>query len=148
MGLKPMIRIAAFFVLGVVSLHAQDRPKNIKILFVNGKNGKPMESERLLIFLGNSPEEVRFHKGNADLHTDGSGSTQLLNEKAFSYLQVFVDFRTLCQDRPNNYAFSIDEVLRLGAQTPNNCSKAFHPNEPGTLIVYARQPILRERMAW
>jgi hypothetical protein len=123
--------------------------KDVTIRLVNGKSGKPMEHERLLVFFGSSPQDVRFHKGSIDLHTDSKGEATLpSNESTFLYFQAFVDLRTLCQKNPNDRSFAVADILRDGEQTPNTCGKVAIPKTPGTFVIYARPATLREKMAW
>ena len=123
--------------------------KAVTIRLVNGKSGKPMDHERLLVFFGSSPQDVRFHKKSIDLHTDSKGEATLSsNEPTFLYFQVFVDFRTLCEKNPNDHSFAIEDILRDGEQTPNICGKVAVPKTPGTFVIYARPATLKEKMAW
>ena len=130
-------------------LFAFGQSKTVTIRLVNGKNGKPMEHERLLIFFGSSPQDVRFHKGPIDLHTDSKGEATLpSNELTFLYFQVFVDFRTLCEKNPNDRSFAVADILRDGEQAPNICGEIAIPKTPGTLVIYALPATLKEKMAW
>src|ERR1700693_1474206 len=89
------------FLMTTLPLFAQERPKSITIKLLNGKSDKPIKNERLLIFFGASPHDVRAHTRHLDLHTDSNGEALLpLSEPALVYLQVLVDFRTQCQENP------------------------------------------------
>jgi hypothetical protein len=139
---------ACVLVLTTLSLSAQDISKTLTILLVNGKTGKPMKNERLLVFFGSSPPNVRMEKGFLDPHTNANGAATLrLDEPNLAYLQVWADFRTLCQSDPNDRSFSVADIMKSGVQSPNNCGKIVIPNSPGRLIVYARHSTFREEMA-
>src|SRR5665213_4025722 len=109
--------MASVVLLMTLPRFAFGQSKTVTIRLLNGKNGKPMEHERLLIFFGSSPQDVRFHKGSIDLHTDSKGEAILpLNEPTFLYFQAFVDFKTLCQKNPNDLSFAVADILRDGEQ--------------------------------
>jgi len=144
--LRPLAACVLF--LTTLSLSAQDIPKTLTILLVNGKTGKPMKNERLLAFFGSSAHDVRMEKGFLDPHTNADGEATLrLDEPNLAHLQVWADFRTLCQDDPNDRSFSVADIMKNGMQSPNNCGKIVIANSPGRLIVYARHSTFREEMA-
>lgn len=146
---KSSCLITSVVLFMTIPLFAFGQPKTVTIRLVNGKNGKPMEHERLLVFFGSSSQNVRFHKESIDLHTDSKGEATLpSNGPTFLYFQVFVDFRTLCQNNPNDRSFAVADILRDGEQIPNICGKAAVPKTPGTLVIYARSATLEEKMAW
>jgi hypothetical protein len=139
----------ALLVLMALPLCAQAQAKSLTIRLLNGKSGRPMKNERLLIFFGASPDDVRVHKVHLDLHTDANGEASLpLNEPTLVYLQVLVDFRTLCQEVPNSRSFSVEDTIERGMQTPNNCGQAAAAPTPGTFVVYARPATIKEKMDW
>jgi len=85
-----------------LSLPAQETPKLATIRLVDGKTGKPMGNERLLVFFGASPEGVRFHDGGSlDLHTDTDGVAALplnrLHRHIFRYSWTTGPFARILQ---------------------------------------------------
>jgi hypothetical protein len=141
----PMILVAALGQTPSMPVHGS----GIKVLLVNGKNGKPMKHERLLVFFQSGQSHTLESDNNGtDPHTDDSGYAVIpLPPSHLPYVQVWVDYRTLCQEDPNSRAFSVTQIVSDGASTPNNCGKANHPSSPGTLVVYARPSTLKEQMA-
>jgi hypothetical protein len=129
------------------SLHAQSVSINLEA--INGKDGKPMPHQRLLVFMGDSQEDVRFHKYSQDVTTDEHGNAVLQIPKAtIQWMQVFVDYRTLCQAEPNRRSFSLAKIVGSGEATPNDCSSVRKDLKPNQLVVFARPATLREKRDW
>ena len=106
-----------------------------------------MKHQRLLAFFQSGKAHTLESDNNGDdPHTDNNGYA-VLKASQLPYVQVWVDYRTLCQSDPNHYATSVTEIISRGSATPNNCGNITRNNEPGTLIVYARRSTLREEMA-
>ena len=90
------IAIVAFLMLFGTLAHAQDT--KLTLVAVDGRNGKPLPSQRLLVFTGESQEDVRLHKQSLDVTTDRNGLAVLpISQTKMYWIQVFVDYRTLCQ---------------------------------------------------
>lgn len=118
--------------------------KEIAILALDGKTGRPIANEHLLVFEGDS--QTNIGKKHSDLKTDENGIAMLsLDDPSISRIQVFVDFHVLCQKLPNGNSFSVDEVERNGLATPNICGKATLSNFPSRLVVFAWPPTLLDR---
>jgi hypothetical protein len=64
------------------ALYAQS--VSITLEAVDGKNGKTMPHQRLLVFMGDSQEDVRFHKYSQDVTTD---------ERGYAVLHICTDLR-------------------------------------------------------
>ena len=140
---------AAFTFLGVCSFALRAQGSSITLAAVNGRNGKAMPHQRLLVFMGSSQDEVRFHKLSADVTTDEHGRAVLqIPPGSVQWVQVFADSQTLCQSEPNNRSFSLENVLSSGVSTPNNCGLFLQEPKPGQLTVFSRPPTFREKMAW
>lgn len=129
-----------------VSLWAQE--SRITIQVINGKNGKPIRDARLLIFGGETPDEVKKHaQGNVELVTNENGMASMeVSSTKFKWFQVFVDRMKLCQHAPN--LFSVNDITAAGLQTPNTCSSLTRKAAPGHFIVFARSSTFLERMRW
>lgn len=124
---------------------AQDR--EIKIQAIDGKNGKPIPHQRLVIFGGESAEAPRFHRTAFELTTDDAGIAEMkFSLGNTSWIQVWADGMTLCQSKPNLNSFSVDTILTAGLSTPNSCGSLRKNLTPGTFTVYARPSSLREKM--
>ncbi len=142
----------ALIVLVTTSGRTQSMPTEgsvIKVLLINGKNGKPVKHERLLIFFQSGQSHTLESDNNGtDPHTDANGYAVIsLPPSHLPFVQIWVDYRTLCQSDPNHHAFSVSQIVSDGASTPNDCGKASRQSSPGTLIVYARPSTLKEQMA-
>jgi hypothetical protein len=130
-----------------ISAHAQDT--KLTLVAVDGRNGKPMPAQRLLVFVGESPDDVRLHKHSLDVTTDKDGTAILaITQANIQWIQVLVDFRTLCQTKPNLQSFNVGEIVSSGMTTPNTCGSFRRDVAPSQLIVFARPATLREKMNW
>jgi hypothetical protein len=115
---------------------------------VDGRNEKPLANQRLLVFLGRSPELVRQHSEHTELTTDKEGLADLTVATVDSeWIQVWVDHHVLCQREPNTKSFSVSEILSTGVDAPNSCSSEISQKlTPGRLIVFARPASVLEKM--
>jgi len=142
--------LLASIVVGVGSAASQNTAnQNIVLHVLNGKNGKPISREHLLIYLGTSADDVRLGKKLVNLETDDSGlATLSLGSNPESLIKVWVDhFKTLCQkDSPNKTNFSIQEILKTGLSTPNNCGKVKANPTPKHFFVFVRSYSFWEKL--
>lgn len=144
-GLIPTLCVMAALLGGGGAATAQE--SHIVVRVVDGRNGKPLANQRLLVFAGNSPETVRGHKENFDLITDKEGVADLrIVSPDMRWIQVWVNFHVLCQSRPNARSFSIAEILSKGVSTPNTCGSPRAQPTPGKFIVFARPTHFWEKM--
>lgn len=146
---KPFLAMTLAVYLGLFSfaLHAQSVTINLEA--VNGKDGKPMPHQRLLVFMGDSQEDVSLHKQSQDVTTDEHGHAVLqIPKTTIQWMQVFVDYRTLCQAEPNRRSFSLAKIVESGEATPNDCSSLRKELKPNQLVVFARSATLREKRNW
>jgi hypothetical protein len=133
----------------IASVGAQNSDRTIHIKALNGKNGKPIKYNHLLIFAGGTADVMRQHGQQFDLLTDQLGDAELtLNPDSLKFLQVWVDGMTICQSHPNSTSLSVEQVLAKGLLAPNECGKLSMSSAPGQLLVFARPATLREKMAW
>ena len=121
--------------------------QNIVIRAVDGKSGKPLANEHLLLFLYENWKDRTQIPINS-LTTDANG-TAVVNIPRGHYLQVWVNAKTLCVANPNLVALSIEDIRAHGGMLENNCSRNIRVEaKPNEVVVYARQSTLREKMAW
>ena len=136
------LALALFF---GTSAFAQDA--KLTLVALDGRNGKPLPVQRLLVFMGESPKDVQLHRHSLDVTTDNDGVAVLpITSADIKWIQVFVDFRTLCQTEPNLKSFSVREIISTGVTTPNNCGSFRRDAAPNHFIVFARPATLREKM--
>jgi hypothetical protein len=144
-----MRKFCIFVLLAITSaasMVAQDAKVTIQAL--NGKDGRPLKNQRLLIFGGETAEGPRFHDEAFDLTTDENGFADLKFDPAKTlWIQVWADYMTLCQTKPNLNSFSMATILKIGLSGPNNC-RSLVPltTTPGRFTVFARPSSLREKM--
>jgi hypothetical protein len=120
----------------------------IKIRAIDGKSGKPLANQRLVIFGGESAEAATFHHTAFDITTDEKGMAELkFSPEKTSWIQVWADGMTLCQSKPNLNSFSVKTILNTGLSAPNSCSSLVQADAPGHFIIYARSSTLSEKMA-
>ncbi len=130
------------------SAAAQIAPHVLTIRALDGRNGLPIKGAHLLVFAGETGEQVRQHAQHFDLQTDQNGDAQLtLKSDLLKFVQVWIDGKTLCQSRPNYVSFSVEQAVVKGLLAPNTCSHLARPTEPGELLIFARPATLREKMA-
>jgi hypothetical protein len=119
--------------------------QTITLKAVNGKNGKPLPKQRLLVFAGSTPDEVRFHKYSYDLTTNVAGVATLVVDHAdIKRIQVWADFQHLCQSTPNVRSYGLSEIVATGLSTPNDCGSFSDNAVPGQLVIFARPRTRRE----
>ena|SRR5216683_4342690 len=136
--------LVAIISVGMTSMAQQ---KTITIYVLDGKSGKPISGEHLLVTEGDSLEEVRQQKNHYDLRTDAQGkATMPVASNVNSQIQVWVDFHVLCQKTPNAGSFSVNEIMERGMSTPNNCGSVSVESGPGKFFVFARKPTFWEKM--
>lgn len=123
---------------------AQD--KQIVVQAVDGRNGKPLANQHLLVFGGDSSESVRQHKKQYEVVTDKHGSATLMLVPGTQWLQVWMDWHVLCQKEPNSKNFSVADIFASGVSAPNTCSSASQKAMPGHLVVFARPAHFWEKM--
>jgi hypothetical protein len=123
---------------------AQD--KQIVVRALDGRSGKPLASQHLLVFAGDSAEAVREHKKQYELVTDNDGLATLTLMPGIQWFQVWIDRHVLCQTEPNSKSFSVHDVLTSGLSSPNTCSSVSQKALPGHVVVFARPAHFWERM--
>jgi hypothetical protein len=115
----------------------------------DGKSGKPLSAQRLLVFVGKTQEDVSLHKQSLSVTTGKDGLAVLnIDDSQDQWIQVLVDFHTLCQAIPRAPSLSVREIVANGLSTPNTGGSFKQETLPNRLNVYARSPTLREKMAW
>lgn len=129
--------------IGVAAM-AQDR--QIIVRAIDARSGKPLANQHLLVFGGESAEDVKQHKKKYELMTEKDGLAILTLTPETQLLQVWVDWHVLCQSEPNSKSFSVADILAYGLNTPNTCSSASQKAVPGHLVVFARSAHFWEKM--
>ena len=126
---------------------AAGQDTRIVIRAVDGRNGKPLGSQRLLVFAGGSPEVAKQHNNEFELSTDKDGVATITGMPGtVRWIQVWMDWHILCQSDPNNKSFSVAEILARGLSTPNSCGSVAQDSKPGELVVFARPAHWWEKM--
>lgn len=141
---------AALLRLGVFLLStsaAVAQSINITVQVLDGRNGKPLSDQHVLVFTGLSSNAVKSHAEHTGLTTgkDGVGTLTIFPSET-QWLQVFADGRVLCYPDPNQSSFSVSEIMSKGLVTPNNCSKLVRAASPGHFIIFARPASFVEKM--
>jgi hypothetical protein len=124
-----------------------EQPLNIAVQVLDGRNGKPLKDQRLLVFTGTSSRAVKSHAQHTGLITDKDGmGTLMVYPSEPQWLQMFADGNVLCFPNPNQTTFSVNEIMSEGLVTPNTCSALVKLATPGHLIVFARPAGFMEKM--
>jgi hypothetical protein len=119
---------------------------NIVVQALDGRNGKPLPSQHLLVFTGTSRAALLSHASNMELTTDKNGSGSITLPAEVQWIQVRADGRVLCQPNPNQESISVATVTSKGFAELNNCSAVVHEASPGQFIVFARPKTFAEKM--
>ena len=120
---------------------------DIQVQAVDGRNGKPLEKQHLLVFTGISSDAVKSHAEHTGLTTDKDGlGTLTIYPAETQWIQVWADGRVLCQSDPNQSTFSVDIIISKGLTTPNTCSRIARVPAPGRFVVFARPARLTEKI--
>jgi hypothetical protein len=136
---KTLLLAAAVFLCE--SAHSQ----TVTLKAVNGKNGKPLANQRLLVFAGSNADEVRFQQHSYDLKTDVNGlATLTVDDASIRRIQVWADYQHLCQSTPNFRSFDLGEITSTGLSTPNDCGTIVARTVPGLLTIFVRPRTRRE----
>ncbi len=121
--------------------------QDITLRALDGRNGKPLADQHVLVFTGISSNAVRSHATATDVTTDKNGvGTLTIYPAETQWLQVFTEGRVLCYPTPNDSSFSVSEIISKGLVTPNNCSALVREPSPGHFIIFARPAHFMEKM--
>jgi hypothetical protein len=134
--------IAVIIAAGFTAM-AQDN--RIVIHVIDGRNGKPVPNEHLLIFQGASSDDIREHRSHLDLQTDADGIA-LLPTDAMAQIQIWVDWHKVCQSSSSNSIFSLEEIKKSGVATPNSCGSIARKLAPNHFYIFTRPLSFWEKM--
>jgi len=120
---------------------------DIVVQVLDGRNGKPLAKQHLLVFTGASSDAVKSHAEHTGLTTDKDGLGILrIYRSETQWLQVWADGRSLCQQDPNQGSFSVATIMSKGLAAPNICSALMREPSPGRFIIFVRPAHFREKM--
>ncbi|HZP24740.1 MAG TPA: hypothetical protein VFB04_14930 [Terriglobales bacterium] len=124
-----------------------EKTLNITVHVLDGRTGKPMSDQHVLVFTGLSSDAVKTHAQHTSVTTDKDGVGMLTIYPAETqWLQVFADSRVLCYPNPNQSTFSVSDILSKGLVTSNDCSALVREPSPGHFIIFARPSRFMEKM--
>jgi hypothetical protein len=118
---------------------------DIKIHVIDGKSGKPVANEHLLVFEGDSVEAVKRHQHHVDLYTDSGGIAALPNDD-MHWLQVWVEWHRSCQSEPETAIYSVTTLRQSGLVSSNTCGSFSQSVRPNELYLFVRRETLIEKM--
>jgi hypothetical protein len=120
----------------------------VTIVVLDGRNGKPMKNQQLLMDTGPFLENAFVRNPHLETRTDRNGIAIInLDTSRAGWILVAPDFRALCNAGPTTYRSSLDLIVSRGLSMPNDCGKASgREPRPGELIVYARPLRFREAL--
>ncbi len=145
--MHPLSGFYRIILISGMALQSAPMQNAITIHVLDGKNGKPVSGEHVIVAQGSSPEEVRLQKNHYDLHTNQQGIAILhVDNMLDSRIQVWVDFHVLCQKSPNFESFSVREIVQTGVSTANSCGSVAVESGPRKLFVFVRKPTFREKL--
>ena len=134
------------FTLFATLTNTQAQESHIVLEVINGKNGKLLANQHLIVFWGNTVNDTIANKAHSDVTTSRDGIAYLSVNASMQWIQVWPDWRILCQSGPNSNAFNVNNILTKGAIMPNTCGKAVASPKPGELVIFVRPLNLWERM--
>jgi hypothetical protein len=124
-----------------------EKSQEITLQVLDGRNGKPLANQRVLVFTGVSSSAVKTQAAHTDVTTDKDGIGLLtINPAETQWLQIFPDGRVLCYPDPNQTSFRVSEIISKGLVTSNNCSRLVNEPSPGHFIIFARPAHFMEKM--
>ena len=135
----------------MLSAQNADGAKSIDIVVqaLDGRNGKPLGNQHLLVFTGLSSDAVKSHAAHTGLTTDKDGvGTLTLYPAETKMVQVSADGRVLCQYPTLMIfvGFSVLTIMSKRLATPNNCGPLVRVPKPGHFILFARPARLAEKL--
>jgi hypothetical protein len=121
--------------------------KQIIVQALDGRNGKLLANQRLLVFAGESPGSVRSQATSYEFITDKDGvATLTITSPEAQWIQVWSDGPVLCQTDPNSKSFSVGTIMAKGLTAPNTCSSLVREVAAGHFVVFARPAHFLEKM--
>jgi hypothetical protein len=118
--------------------------QTLKIQVLDGKSGKPLANQRVLL-MGQSGSEGARRIGDFHTEADGNITVSRIDPEARS-LSVYVEWHHPCAK--NQATFSVMSVLSTGLVSENSCNpKLERTADPGTLILFVRDQTFFEKMA-
>ena len=149
------LRLGGCSLIGVLLLGSTLKAQNagmektldITVQVLDGRNGKPLKDQHVLVFTGMSSSAVKSHAQHTGVTTDKDGvATLMVYPSETQWLQVFTDGRIPCFADPNQASFSVSEIMSKGLVTPNDCSNQVQQGSPGHFVIYARPAHFMEKM--
>jgi hypothetical protein len=144
-SLSVLTRSSIIVVIVAAGFAAMAQDNKIVIHVIDGRNGKPVSNEHILIFQGVSAEDIRELKNHLDLQTDANGMAFLPTD-AMPQIQVSVDWHKVCQSSSSKLIFSLEEIKKNGVATPNTCGSIARKLAPNQFYVFTRPLNFREKM--
>jgi protocatechuate 3,4-dioxygenase beta subunit len=124
-----------------------DKTLDITVQVLDGRNGKPVADQHVLVFTGLSAAAVKTHAQHTGVTTDKDGmGTITIYPGETQWLQVFTDGRIPCFPDPNQASFSVSDIMSKRLVTPNDCSAQVQQPSPGHFVIYARPAHFMEKM--
>jgi hypothetical protein len=124
-----------------------DKTSDITVQVLDGRNGKPVADQHVLVFTGLSSDAVKTHAIHTGVTTDKYGvGTLTIYPGETQWLQVFTDGHIPCFPNPVEASFSVSDIMSKGLVTANNCSALVREPSPGHLIIFARPAHFMEKM--
>jgi hypothetical protein len=147
LGMCTLAGVLLFCVTIKAQNTGMEKMLDITVQVLDGRNGKPLADQHVLVFTGMSRSAVKSHAEHTGLSTgkDGIGTLTIFPSET-QWLQVFADGRVLCYPDPNQSSFSVSEIMSKGLVTPNDCSKLVREPSPGHFIIFARPAHFMEKM--
>jgi hypothetical protein len=138
---------ALFFSPSMKAQRITDKTLDITVQVLDGRNGKPLADQHVLVFTGLSSDAVKTHAQHTGVTTDKDGiGTLTIYPGETQWLQVFTDGRIPCFPNPNQASFSVSDIMSKGLVTPNECSAHVREPSPGHFVIFARPAHFMEKM--
>jgi hypothetical protein len=132
------------FVFSLFVLTWSANAQSLKVQILNGKNGKPLANQRVVL-MGQSDSVAIRRIGDFHTAVDGIVTVSITDPHADS-LDVYVEWHHPCAKK--RVAFSLQGIISTGVVSENSCnSKLKRSSIPGTLILFVRDETFFEKMA-
>ncbi len=111
----------------------------IVVRILSGVDGRPLAHLHLLLIAGYDRRDLRDQLFRQETLTDARGQAQLSHQmENLPWLQVWVDKKLLCQARPRQASFSVEEIRSFGLSAPNRCGTVTVEDSPGVFTVFVQ----------
>jgi hypothetical protein len=122
--------------LAIGSIRLSAQVKQVRFVLVNLSEHKPVPNQRLLLYTGSTPQQVRRHLALIRLMTDSRGGTSFEWNPKMHWFQVWIDGSSKCLAPPDRrMVFHSSVLFDEGIVVSNTCTPALERLAPDVPIL-------------